>query len=140
MQETAPSPQAISEPPVTPAPVEPVAPPVAIAPSAPAAPPAPPAPPQPRTVTSGIEYLQPPQPDYPAVSRRMGEEGKAVLRILVNDKGRPERIEVQKSSGSTRLDEAARQAVSRAVFKPFIEDGKPVAAYAIVPIKFQLNS
>jgi protein TonB len=140
MQETAPSPLAISEPPVTRAPVEPVAPPVAIAPSAPAAPPAPPAPPQPRTVTSGIEYLQPPQPDYPAVSRRMGEEGKAVLRILVNDKGRPERIEVQKSSGSTRLDEAARQSVSRAVFKPFIEDGKPVAAYAIVPIKFQLNS
>jgi protein TonB len=139
VQDTAPLPEAITEPPVTPAPVktETVAPPVA---AAPAAVPAPPAPAQPRTITSGIEYIQPPQPDYPPVSRRMGEEGKAVLRILVNDKGRPERIEVQKSSGSTRLDEAARQAAARAVFKPFIEDGKPVARYAIVPITFQLDS
>jgi protein TonB len=135
--DTAPSPQAITEPPAAPAPAEPVAPPVA---AAPAAPPAPPAPPQPKTITSGIEYIQPPQPDYPPISRRMGEEGKAILRVLVNDKGRPERIEVQKSSGSARLDEAARQAVLRAVFKPFIENGKPVAAYAIVPIRFQLDS
>ncbi len=125
------------------APAEP-APPVATAPAAPtpAAPaPAPaPAPVQPKTVTSGIQYLQAPQPEYPPLAKRMGEEGKAVLRVLVNDKGRPEQIEVQKSSGSARLDEAARQAVSRALFKPFIEDGKPVAAYAIVPINFQLAS
>jgi protein TonB len=58
----------------------------------------------------------------------------------VNDQGRPERIELHKSSGSPRLDEAARQAVLRAVFKPFIENGRSVAAYAIVPIRFQLDS
>lgn len=125
------------------APAEPT-PPVATAPAAPtpAAPaPAPvPAPVQPRTVTSGIQYLQAPKPDYPPLAKRMGEEGKAILRVLVNDKGRPEQIEVQTSSGSARLDEAARQAVARALFKPFIEDGKPVAAYAIVPINFQLAS
>lgn len=111
--------------------------PVAAAP----APPAPaPMPAQPKTVTSGIEYLRHPQPEYPPLATRMGEEGKAVLRVLVNDQGRPERIEVQKSSGSARLDNAARQAVSRALFKPFIEDGKPVSAYAIIPINFQLDS
>jgi protein TonB len=125
------------------APPEPV-PPAATAPSAPvpAAPvPAPaPVPAQPKTVTSGIQYLQAPQPEYPPLAKRMGEEGKAILRVLVNDKGRPEKIEVQKSSGSARLDEAARQAVSRALFKPFIEDGKPVPAYAIVPINFQIAS
>lgn len=137
LPDTTPSPQAIAEPLAAPAPAEPVA----VAPAAPPArPAAPPAPPQPKTITSGIEYIQPPQPDYPPISRRMGEEGKAILRVLVNDKGRPERIEVQKSSGSARLDEAARQAVLRAVFKPFIEDGKSVAAYAIVPIRFQLDS
>lgn len=135
----APSPKAITAPPAPPAPpapAEPAAPVVA----APPAPPAPPAPAVPKTITSGIEYLQAPQPEYPPVSRRMGEEGKAVLRVLVNEKGRPERVEVQKTSGSARLDEAARQAVLRAVFKPFIEDGKAVPAYAIIPIRFQLDN
>lgn len=133
---TTPSPNAVTAPPAPPTPPAPVEP----APPAVSAPPAPAAPAIPKTVTSGIEYLQPPQPEYPAVSRRMGEEGKAVLRVLVSDKGRPERVEVQKSSGSARLDEAARQAVMRAVFKPFIEDGKAVPAYAIVPIRFQLDN
>ena len=114
--------------------------PVATTPATPAASPSPPASPaQPKTISSGVEYLQPPHPEYPAASRRMGEEGKTVLRVLVNDKGRAERIEVQKSSGSPRLDEAARQAVQRALFKPYTEDGKPVAVFAIIPISFQLD-
>lgn len=131
-----PSPQAITTPPAPPAPAEPAAPAAAAAP-APVA--APPAPAQPRTIATGIEYLQAPQPVYPPIARRMGEEGKAVLRVLVNEKGRPERVELQKSSGSPRLDEAARQAVLRALFKPFIEDGKAVPAFAVVPINFQLE-
>lgn len=134
--DTTPAPRAITEPPAAVAPAAPAEP---VAPAA-MAPAATPAPARPKTITSGIQYIQAPQPDYPPISRRMGEEGKAILRVLVNDKGRPERIEVHQSSGSPRLDEAARQAASRAVFKPFIEDGKPVAAYAIVPIRFQLDS
>lgn len=134
---TTPSQHAISTPPPDPSPPvpAPAAPPVAAAP----APAAPPAPSVPQTVTSGIEYVQPPQPEYPPVSKRMGEEGKAVVRVLVNEKGRPEQAEVQRTSGSARLDEAARLAVLRAVFKPFMENGRAVAAYAIVPIRFQLN-
>lgn len=132
-----PSQHAITTPPAEPAPA--AATPSAPATPAPTAPAAPASPAMPQTITSGIEYLQPPQPEYPPVSRRMGEEGKAVLRVLVNEKGRPEQAEIQKTSGSTRLDEAARQAVMRAVFKPFIDNGKAVAAYAIVPIRFQLN-
>ena len=126
---TTPSPNAVTVPTSTPAPA-----------SEPAAAPAPAASPaQPKTITSGVEYLQPPRPDYPAAARRMGEEGKAVLRVLVNDKGRTERIELQRSSGSPRLDEAAKQALQRALFKPYTEDGKPVAVYVIVPITFQLD-
>jgi periplasmic protein TonB len=128
-----PSEKAITVPsaPPAPAPAEPSAPAVAAAAPAPSA--------APKTITSGIEYLQAPRPEYPPIARRMGEEGKAVLRVLVNDKGRPERVDLQQTSGSARLDEAARQAVLRAVFKPFIEDGKAVSAYAIVPIRFQLD-
>ena len=132
---TTPSPQAITAAPAAPAP-EPAA------PAAPAvtAPPAPAAPAQPRTITTGIEYLQAPRAEYPPLSKRLGEQGKVILRVLVNEKGRPEQIHIQKSSGSARLDEAARQAASRALFKPFMEDGKAAAAFAIIPVSFQLDN
>ncbi|QAU35659.1 energy transducer TonB [Janthinobacterium sp. 17J80-10] len=105
-----------------------------------AGPAAPAAPVQPRTVTTGVEYLQPPRPEYPALSRRMGEEGTVMLRILITDRGRAERADIHKSSGVPRLDEAARQAALRAVFKPYTENGRPVPVYAILPISFQLDN
>lgn len=95
---------------------------------------------QPKTISSGAEYLQPPQPRYPPLSRRMGEEGRAVLRVLVTAQGIPERAEIRTSSGSARLDEAAREAVLRAQFKPHIDNGQAVAVFVIVPIRFQLNN
>lgn len=132
---TTPSPQAITAAPAAPSP-EPAAPAV----SAVTAPPAPAAPAQPKTITTGIEYLQALRPEYPPISKRLGEQGKVILRVLVNEKGRPEQIEIQKSSGFARLDEAARQAVSRFLFKPYIDDGKAAAAFVIVPLSFQLDN
>jgi len=126
-------------PPVAAAPSAPE--PQAAAPAAPPAPPAPPAPaaPAPPKTVSGVEYVQPPQPDYPPLAKRMGEEGKVMLRVLVSERGHPEKVDVQKSSGSARLDEAARQAALRAVFKPHLEDGRPVAVYALIPINFSIQ-
>lgn len=112
----------------------------------PAAAPAPAVPPQPAarpvqraTVTSGVQYVRPPRPDYPAQSKRIGEEGRVVLRVLVNEKGEAERVEIQTSSGHARLDEAAREAVQHAQFRPHMEDGEPVTVFAIVPITFRLD-
>lgn len=133
---TTPSPQAITaapQAPSPPAPAESAAPVVAAAP-------APATPALPKTISSGADYLQPPQPDYPPLSLRMREQGRVVLRVLVDAKGHPERVEVQKSSGLPRLDEAGRQAVLRALFRPYIDDGQAVAVYVIVPINFQLNN
>lgn len=95
--------------------------------------------PSPKLV-SGVEYIQAPQADYPPLARRMGEEGKVTLRVLVNEKGRAEKVEIQKSSGFNRLDEAARIALMRALFKPYIEDGKPLMMLATATISFNLNS
>lgn len=108
--------------------------------AAPAVPPQPATRPvQPATVTSGVQYVRPPRPDYPAQSKRIGEEGRVVLRVLVNENGEAERVEIQTSSGHARLDEAAREAVQRAQFRPHMEDGKPVTVFAIVPITFRLD-
>lgn len=95
-----------------------------------------PAQPAPPKIVSGVEYLNAPPPEYPPLSKRDGEEGTVILRVLVNTQGRPERIDIKQSSGFARLDEAARQAVSRYLFKPYLEDGRPVAVVAPVPIRF----
>ena len=107
-------------------------------PAAPAAPAATPAPAMPKTI-SGVEYLRAPQPEYPAASRRNGEQGEVHLRVLINALGRAEQIEIIQSADSARLDEAARQAVMRAIFKPYLENGRPLAVFAIVPIRFHLE-
>ncbi len=133
---TTPSPKAITTTPVPPAPA-----PAEAAPPVVTAPPAPPAPPVaavPKTVTFDTKCSMP-DPIYPSASRRMGEEGETVLRMLINEKGRPERVEVQKSSGFPRLDEAARQAALRTICSPSMEDGKAVPVYARKPITFQLE-
>jgi protein TonB len=110
---------------------------VSAAPSAPVAAVAA-APAGPRVVSS-VEYIRAPQPVYPSISRRMGEQGVVTLRVLVNEKGYAEQASVQKSSGSNNLDEAGRQAAMRTLFKPYVEDGKAIPVYVLVPINFQMS-
>lgn len=112
--------------------------PAAVSTPAPVAPPVKAAPPGPRVV-SAVEYIRPPQPVYPSISRRMGESGVVTLRVLISEKGLPEQAIIQKSSGSSNLDEAGRQAAMRTLFKPYVEDGKPISVYVLVPINFQLS-
>lgn len=102
-----------------------------------AAAPAPPAPPAAPRLVQGVEYVRPPAPVYPTISRRLGETGVVMLRVLISEKGLPEQAIIAKSSGSGNLDEAGRIAAMRALFKPYMEDGKPVAVYVLVPINFQ---
>ncbi|WP_040502398.1 energy transducer TonB [Herbaspirillum sp. YR522] len=132
----APAPTAITAPPQPPAPAEP-APQVAAAPTP--APAAPPGPVLPKQITSGIEYIEPPRSNYPAVSRRMGEEGVVNFKVTVNTSGRAEKVEITKSSGFPRLDEEARRAVMRAVYKPYIEDGRAIVVATTGSIAFKLN-
>lgn len=137
-----PAPAAISMPSAAPAEAAPTpaAASVAAAPSAPsaAAPASVPVNTEPKTISS-VEYLQMPQPTYPAVSRRLAEQGKVLLRILINEHGQPERADLESSSGFARLDEAARQAAMHALFKPHRENGRPIAVYVMVPIIFSLK-
>lgn len=95
----------------------------------------PPIPPRP------ADYLDNPKPPYPALSKRLGEEGVVRLNILVNPDGSVARLEIVKSSGYARLDESARKTVQSSwKFEPARQAGKPVAAWVIVPIQFTLRS
>lgn len=120
-----------------PAPPAPPEPPVVVAV---AAPPAPPAPPPPKEIpAAAIQYLEPPAPVYPRLSRRMNEAGLVVVRVYVDIDGLPRTVQVLQSSGFARLDEAALDGVRRARFKPYAENGTPTAGWARIPIPFELE-
>lgn len=84
-------------------------------------------------------YLHNPRPNYPAVSRRLGEEGKVLLRVLVSPDGRAAAVNLEKSSNFERLDEAARQAVAQWRFVPAKRGDETVEATIIIPLVFRLE-
>ncbi len=85
-------------------------------------------------------YLRNPAPAYPAMSRRLGEEGRVVLRVFVDIDGRPEQVELKNSSGFPRLDQAAEDAVRRWKFVPAKRGEEAVATWVAVPIVFNLKT
>lgn len=110
------------------------------APAAVAAPAPPPPPPAPREFqASAVSYLVPPVLTYPRVSRELGEQGSALLRVLVDERGRPTDIQVVKSSGYPRLDQQAVQAMRAARFKPHVEDGIARPMWVRTPQTFILE-
>ena len=79
---------------------------------------------------------------YPDASRRLGEQGTALVKMCIGAGGKvigdPS---IQKSSGSSRLDQAAVR-YARATsghFSPETRNGVPVTVCTALPIKFQLT-
>src|SRR5262245_52027358 len=134
--------------PVVSAPVETPTPAVVAPPPEPPPPPpapvaiAPPAPPPAVAVTAPIvnaDYLANPAPRYAPVSRRVREQGRVILRVLVTPSGSAQEIEVRDSSGHPRLDDAAREAVRQWKFIPAKRGDEPVAAWVLIPVSFKLD-
>ena len=85
-----------------------------------------PAAPRPRrdvVSASQLGFLVPPNPIYPARSRKAGEQGTVMVRVLVDVAGRPAQVSLAASSGHPALDEAALSAVRAAQFRPYSEGG-----------------
>ncbi len=107
----------------------------------PTAPPAPPAPaPAPKVIpASAVQYLEPIALEYPRLSKRNGETGRVLIRVYIDEAGLAKNLQVNRSSGHPRLDEAALAAVQKARFKPYTENGVPVAGWAFIPLDFELE-
>jgi periplasmic protein TonB len=130
-----PSPVVVTPPPEPPTPP----PPIALAPPEPvaAAAPAPVA-----AVTPPIfnaDYLDNPAPSYPSLSRRTKEQGRVILRVRVTPAGTAQEIQVHASSGHSRLDDAAREAVLHWKFVPAKRGEEPVSAWVLIPVSFRLD-
>lgn len=124
-----------------PAPTAPVV--AAPSPSAIQLPPAPvnPAPSAPPVRTSAVIQAGAScaKPDYPNASRRLEEEGTVTLKFLIGVDGRVMQADVEKTSGFQRLDEAARNALSKCQFKPGTVDGKPEQSWASIRYTWRLE-
>lgn len=135
----------IAAPSPTPAPAEsftvpspepqPVANSVVVAPPVPPAPPAPP-PPRKRVAATAVAYLVEPPAELPRASRRAGEHGTVWLRVVVDVRGQPAAVGVQRSSGYPRLDENALGAMRQARFKPYTENGQALEVEVVAPIEY----
>jgi len=78
-------------------------------------------------------------PDYPAVSRRMGESGRVVLRVELDETGRITVVKVKESSGHKRLDEAGLATVKTWQCNAATRGGVAMRAVALQPFDFVLN-
>jgi protein TonB len=135
-----PSERAVSAPPP-----EPPAPARSSEPVAASAPPAPapvareaaPAPVQPPR--SDAAHLNNPAPRYPAMSRRMGEQGRVLFDVHILPDGSVGEIKLKKSSGYARLDEAALEAVRRWRYVPAKRGDTPIPFWYVQPVTFALD-
>ncbi len=73
-----------------------------------------------------------PLPSYPWICRKRGQEGVVALKVKINEEGQVTEALLQKSSGHTRLDEVALEALKTWIF---VED----SCTKILSIAFRLS-
>lgn len=89
--------------------------------------------------SSNADYLQNPKPAYPPLSKRLGEQGKVVVRVLIGADGQPQKAELRQSSGFERLDQAALATVLKWRYLPGKRGGVTEDMWFNVPINFVLE-
>lgn len=90
----------------------------------------------PRTDAS---QLNNPAPAYPAASRRLGEQGKVVFDVYILPDGTVGEIKLKRSSGYSRLDDAALDAVKRWRYVPAHRGSEAIPYWYVQPISFSLG-
>ncbi len=72
----------------------------------------------------------------PAISTRLGEQGRVLVRVQVGTDGKALQVQLLKSSGFVRLDENALATVARWRFKPGTLGGVPEAMWVEQPVNY----
>ena len=88
-----------------------------------------------------LEVLYQPDADayYPSFSKRSGEQGTVIVRLIIDQSGNVEDIALLQSSTFPRLDRAASEIGRRYRFKPFVVNGSPQRISTNLLIKFNLK-
>lgn len=78
-------------------------------------------------------------PRYPVEAKRRREQGEVRLRVELDESGRIDSVSIVESSGSPRLDQAARTAIESWHCRPAQKDGHAVRAVALQSLDFVLE-
>lgn len=77
---------------------------------------------------------------FPAQALHQRMHGTVLLRVLVDETGKPLQVTVEQSSGYVLLDHSARdQVLAGWRFQPALVNGQAVRAWARVPVNFELR-
>jgi len=80
-------------------------------------------------------------PPYPELARRLGEQGQVFLRITIGADGQVTDVSVTRSSGSERLDEAAKSWVlANWRYRAATENGAGIASVTEAAVVFDLKT
>jgi len=91
------------------------------------------------TSPSEVQYLAKPEPPYPSLSIRLGEEGRAVVRVLIGVDGIARHASIAQSSGFPRLDQASIAAVATWRYVPAKRNGIDEPTWINIPINWALK-
>lgn len=84
-------------------------------------------------------YADNPLPQYPTISRRLGEEGELLVRVCVKPNGSVVSATNMKSSGFARLDQTAVAALLQWRFRPARRGMEPIEGCVDVPWVWSLR-
>jgi protein TonB len=79
------------------------------------------------------------QPEYPNDERRMGRQGRVVIKVLIGTDGRVKQVELVSSPSSSFFDATKRRALDKWRFKPGTRDGVPMETWKTMAVRFVLN-
>jgi protein TonB len=82
---------------------------------------------------------QPAPPVYPQRAIELNQQGEALIRVRLDPNGIAVEIVLHRGSGFDLLDRAALLAVRGWHFLPAVRDGRPVAAWVEIPVRFHLR-
>lgn len=77
-------------------------------------------------------------PVYPIMARRLGKEGRVILRLLIDRSGKLQKVEVVEFAGFG-FTEAAIEAVKNSTYLPARRNGEKITTKALIPIRFHLQ-
>jgi periplasmic protein TonB len=88
--------------------------------------------------STGPAFLRRVLPVYPDQARRLGKQGRVVLRLTIDAGGNLVNLEVVQAAGFG-FEESAVAAVKRSSFRPAKVQGQPVTSVARLPIRFAIK-
>jgi len=88
---------------------------------------------------SDAAHLNNPAPNYPPMSRRLGEQGRVLLDVYILANGTVGELRIKQSSGFSRLDQAALQTVKTWRYQPARRGQQAIDFWYVQPLSFSLN-